>query len=1717
MKKPVKERYNAKARRSSVGGSSHKNKRSARQRDDHDATTDSNTQLIVPGSEDDLRRKEADRQRRELLAASGQDATATISSKKRKRLDAYIASRLKKEERVKVIAKLAQTSAEVDRTTLKSAATLGTGRAKTMEERIETAGQKAYQGGTGSGRRRRRTMNGAAMQIEEDDDDQDLDNLSDADSTAIASSSRVHIQPTRDSDDDDDGNYTPPEDMEDDIPREGEDGGPVGEVEEDPARRARIIAAASLFTKPSSSSTSTSVTGSALGSALAKGADGKPIMPTMRKRANKSKARAPGSGTSWGRTTAVQRINQQGADSDSSFDSSDSENDSDANVDRGSTAAAAAAAANKDTMGPAPKASLWRKTQERQESIRNGTFEAPPAAESMSTTSERGSAGKGKGKAKASGQNWDQDDSDAEAAASAAATSGKGNVQSYGEDDEDEDDDDDSDLDSEEPDTDADEEAVFLEAMRLRGLLPPDEPQSSAKPGQSSATSKKAPASVEASTDVPMAAEEEEDDDDDGTSQDESSDEDSNDDEENEDDEEESEEEEEDDDDDDEEMDEEYRSRRRGIGKTARSSGFKDWARAALGMGQGKAATSNNKTGATTDAAGGEGAEDDDTAYNLEPVGGYKVKVSDLLPKDGVARGPLGRDEEAAQNKSTFAAKHYAELREATRDQDADPSKGKEVEEKQADGGASAHRRVTHVEVQRSEDLTLARLRLPVVAEEDNIVRTIMENPVTVICGETGSGKTTQVPQFLYEAGFGTRDSLNPGMIGVTQPRRVAAVSMAQRVASELSLPADRVSHQIRYDATVSSNTAVKFMTDGVLLRELATDFLLSKYSAIMVDEAHERSINTDVLIGVLSRVVRLREKRWLENQPDARPLRLIVMSATLRVSDFTENTTLFPSPPPVINIDARQHPVTVHFNRKTVQDYVTESVKKASKIHARLPPGGILIFLTGQQEITTVCRKLEKRFGRRAIAQKKADRERVQNKFAYKNGKGRRSNRDDDDDDGDDSRGGRGGETIEINAQVGDVEAEEVDLGVGRDLAADVDDGAMADQAEDPDALDTDDDEEGAEDKRHDDDLPDELKDDSDVPMHILPLYSLLPSDKQMRIFEAPPLDSRLVVVATNVAETSLTIPNIRYVIDCGRSKERKYDLVSGVQSYEVSWISKASAAQRAGRAGRTGPGHCYRLYSSAVYEDHFTQFSSPEILRTPVEGLVLSMKAMNIDNVAKFPFPTPPDRSALSKAEKILTHLGALEAPATASISLDKNRKKLNHAKVTELGRTMTLFPVSPRYAKMLAQGQQHGCLPYVVAMVAALSIGDPFIREQLIEEEYGDRRADASSSKSGGDQDGEGEDADADDYDRTFGKLDGDAELAPELSHLTNAELLERERRKARRSRYFATMRKFEALGAGLSDTFRLLSVVGAYEYEGGSVGFCSKNFLRGKAMEEIHKLRAQLCGLISSTFPRLAAEVSDPRLSPPTETQLKVIRQLIAAAYIDQVAVRADLISNDSTTATSLAPQNARNPGNQMHDEKTSQMLWKLKQAGGGDRMQSTRGVPYKAMGVGGYAFIHPTSCLYHASPPAWVCFAELQRSTPKYASVGDGGDGDEGGNADGVRSGGVGTVWLKTLTRTNPAWLTTLGRSLCTFSKPTPVSGDTEGLSASIQALKSQTGRASEPGSRSTDSRETSRQVLVTPTYAVGSETDGLAGGLGWPLPAIKARQTLVKGRWILEL
>lgn len=293
--------------------------------------------------------------------------------------------------------------------------------------------------------------------------------------------------------------------------------------------------------------------------------------------------------------------------------------------------------------------------------------------------------------------------------------------------------------------------------------------------------------------------------------------------------------------------------------------------------------------------------------------------------------------------------------------------------------------------VRRTDLISEQRSKLPAIMKEQEIIGAIIENDVVLIAGDTGCGKSTQVPQFLFENGF-----THFGQVCVTQPRRVAAISVANRVGDELN-DSELVGYQVRYDKSyfVPGKTKLKFMTDGILLKEVQSDFLVGKYSTIILDEAHERSVNCDILIGLLSRVVRLRRDNFekLKARRDAGeittaeydkqmvpPLKLVIMSATLRVCDFTENTRLFPTPPPVVNIDAKTYPVTVHFDRYTSQNYVKDCAWKVNDIHTKLPPGSILVFVTGQREVHDVCRMLRqqesKRRRRRELGDKAADSE---------------------------------------------------------------------------------------------------------------------------------------------------------------------------------------------------------------------------------------------------------------------------------------------------------------------------------------------------------------------------------------------------------------------------------------------------------------------------------------------------------------------------------------------------------------------------------------------------------------------------------------------------------------------------------------------------------------------------------------------------------------------
>uniref|UniRef100_A0A7N5ZXE3 RNA helicase n=1 Tax=Anabas testudineus TaxID=64144 RepID=A0A7N5ZXE3_ANATE len=691
------------------------------------------------------------------------------------------------------------------------------------------------------------------------------------------------------------------------------------------------------------------------------------------------------------------------------------------------------------------------------------------------------------------------------------------------------------------------------------------------------------------------------------------------------------------------------------------------------------------------------------------------------------------------------------------------------------------------IPVDRLPEIQEARLKLPVLAEEQVIMEAVRENPCVVICGETGSGKTTQVPQFLYEAGYAS----GSGIIGITEPRRVAAVSMSHRVAKEMNLSTRVVSYQIRYEGNVTDETKIKFMTDGVLLKEIQKDFLLQRYTVIIIDEAHERSVYTDILIGLLSRIVPLRNKRGM-------PLRLLVMSATLRVEDFTENLKLFRTPPPVIKVDARQFPVTIHFNKRTpLEDYTGEAFHKTCKIHRMLPPGGILVFLTGQVEVNTLCRKLRKAFPFRKGNTNTADTSEAMRKFKKAKQKKTSLPRIDLDnysalpvDEGDEDR----------EAGIGDEEDEGSDLDIGDDPA------------------DT------------------EEKADPSIPLYVLPLYSLLAPEQQAKVFRPPPPGTRLCVVATNVAETSLTIPGIKYVVDCGRVKKRFYDRVTGVSSFKVTWTSQASANQRAGRAGRTEPGHCYRLYSSAVFGD-FSLFSEAEITCRPVEDLVLQMKDLNIDKVVNFPFPTPPSAEALVAAEQLLISLGALKEPPRTGSVKEMERARLS-CPITPLGRAMASFPVAPRYAKMLALGKQQDCLPYVIAVVAAMTVREIF-----------------------------------EDLDRPTHNED-------ESSKLTQ-----------RRARLTQMRRLWAGQGASLllGDLMVMLGAVGACEFAGCTPKFCEENGLRYKAMVEIRKLRGQLTNAVNTVCPEVGVFV-DPKMTPPTEHQVICLRQIVLAGLGDHLARR-----------------------------------------------------------------------------------------------------------------------------------------------------------------------------------------------------------------------------------
>ena len=474
---------------------------------------------------------------------------------------------------------------------------------------------------------------------------------------------------------------------------------------------------------------------------------------------------------------------------------------------------------------------------------------------------------------------------------------------------------------------------------------------------------------------------------------------------------------------------------------------------------------------------------------------------------------------------------------------------------------------------------------LPVSQRRDEILAAIDTHQVVIVAGETGSGKTTQLPKICLELGRGVR-----GMIGHTQPRRLAARTVAERVAEELATPlGGAVGYQVRFTDRVGEDTLVKLMTDGILLTEIGRDRLLRRYDTLIIDEAHERSLNIDFILGYL--------RQLLPRRPD---LKVIITSATIDPKRFSDHF----GRAPVVEVSGRTYPVEVRYRPIVPEDQDEDAGGGAEErdqpqaicdaVHelAAEGPGDILVFCSGEREI--------------------------------------------------------------------------------RDAA-------------------------------------DTLARHGPPNTEILPLYARLSVAEQHRVFQ--PHTGRRVVLATNVAETSLTVPGIRYVVDPGTARISRYSHRTKVQRLPIEAISQASANQRKGRCGRLSDGICIRLYTEADFLAR-PEFTDPEILRTNLASVILQMTALGLGDMAAFPFVDPPDRRSVADGVALLVELGALDPTQTGD------------RRLTPLGRRLAQFPVDPRLARMMLAAEQNGCVREVAIIVAALSIQDP--RERPADHRQGRREA-------------------------------------------------------------------------------------------------------------------------------------------------------------------------------------------------------------------------------------------------------------------------------------------------------------------------------------------------------------------------------------------------------
>ncbi|CAM6076055.1 unnamed protein product [Sphagnum tenellum] len=493
------------------------------------------------------------------------------------------------------------------------------------------------------------------------------------------------------------------------------------------------------------------------------------------------------------------------------------------------------------------------------------------------------------------------------------------------------------------------------------------------------------------------------------------------------------------------------------------------------------------------------------------------------------------------------------------------------------------------------------RQQLPVFKHRKALLYLAENHGTTIVLGETGSGKSTQIPQYFAEAGWAEGGR----MIACTQSRRIAAQTVAARVAEEMGVPVGaEVGYCIRFEeVTTPGVTRIKYLTDGVLLREMMADPLLSCYSVIMVDEAHERSIATDMLLGLLKKIQRRRPE-----------LRLIIASATLDAESFfnffdsstekqqkmLDQKESMPSPKPaILSVEGRAHSVLVHYAEEPVQDYLRAAVSTTLSIHKTEGPGDVLVFLTGQDDVDAAVQLINEE-----------------------------------------------AETLPRNT----------------------------------------------------------------AGLLVLPLYAGLPHSDQELVLGPTPRGKRKVIVATNIAETSVTLEGIVYVVDSGFSKQRFYNPMTDVEALVVAPVSQASAKQRAGRAGRVRPGKCFRLYTEEAFLNEMRTEGVPEMQRSNLVSAVLQLKALGIDNIMRFHWLAPPPAETMVRALEILYSLGVLDAAAKLT---------------SPLGFQIAELPLEPMTAKMLLSADREGCSQEALTIAATLSVQSIWVSSRGMQKELDEAR--------------------------------------------------------------------------------------------------------------------------------------------------------------------------------------------------------------------------------------------------------------------------------------------------------------------------------------------------------------------------------------------------------